>query len=93
MFDICYYSGLPYTCELCPEDEAPCYYHKTHMEIILNKGFTVRIDEDEIKLFNRLYCGLLSKFIQKAIHLAVLDKNNFDNIFFAENTENLVIKE
>lgn len=26
MFDICFYSGLPYTCNLCPEDSAPCFY-------------------------------------------------------------------
>ena len=26
MNDICMYSGLPYTCSLCPEDLAPCYY-------------------------------------------------------------------
>lgn len=26
MFDICFFSGLPYTCDLCPEDEAPCNY-------------------------------------------------------------------
>lgn len=23
---ICPYSSLPYTCPLCPEDNAPCYY-------------------------------------------------------------------
>ena len=26
MYDICFYSGLPYCCGFCPEDEAPCEY-------------------------------------------------------------------
>lgn len=26
MSDICFYSGLPYTCNYCPEDSAPCLY-------------------------------------------------------------------
>lgn len=24
--DICFYSGLPFVCNLCPEDSAPCFY-------------------------------------------------------------------
>lgn len=26
MRDICPYSGLAYTCNLCPENSAPCWY-------------------------------------------------------------------
>lgn len=32
MCDICFYSGLPYCCDLCPEDEAPCDYMKRKKE-------------------------------------------------------------
>lgn len=26
MSEICYYSGLPYCCDFCPEEQAPCDY-------------------------------------------------------------------
>lgn len=29
--EICPFSGLPFTCALCPEDDAPCY-EKTHLK-------------------------------------------------------------
>ena len=27
MFDICFYSGLPFCCELCPEENASCHFN------------------------------------------------------------------
>lgn len=29
---ICPYSGLPYWCEYCPEDAAPCSYNNSYCE-------------------------------------------------------------
>lgn len=26
MYDICFYSDLPFWCDFCPEDSAPCLY-------------------------------------------------------------------
>lgn len=50
----------------------------------MNKGFTVRLDEDKIKMFNRMYPGLLSKYMQACLDLAVTDKESFEKIFFTK---------
>lgn len=57
----------------------------------MNKGFTVRLPEEDVKQFNRQFPGLLSKYIQKCVSLALIDVQNFDSIFFANRTNNLVI--
>ena len=48
----------------------------------MNKGYTVRLPEDHIKIFNRLYPGLLSKYFQSALDLAIKDEKLFQSIFF-----------
>ena len=45
MNDVCMYSGLPYTCSLCPENEAPCYF-MLHKKGFLKYG---KIIDDKIK--------------------------------------------
>lgn len=48
----------------------------------MNIGYTVRLPEEQIKLFNRKYPGLLSKLMQSSLELSLKDEKIFQSILF-----------
>lgn len=45
-------------------------------------GRTIRIEESDLKEFERLYPELLPLYVQRAVHVAVTDRAMFEKIFF-----------
>lgn len=54
MNNLCFYSGLPYCCELCTEETAPCSYHTMYCKK-LKKFCIARNTCDEV-MMKKLGC-------------------------------------
>lgn len=50
----------------------------------MKKGFTIRLDDDLKKRFDKLYPDLLNLYINRCISFALKSRENFTKIFFEE---------
>ena len=57
------------------------------------KGKTFRLNEDDLRMFERLYPDLLPLFISRALFCAVRDNDLFQKIFFTPLLQSEVVKE
>lgn len=53
----------------------------------------VRIDKDNLDVFNRLYPDLLNLYVNRAIICAISNRADFDKIFFTPLLNSGIVKE